>query len=132
MLAYEHMETTNKKVLIVEDEEDIREAIAEAIASAGYEVQTAENGEIGLKKAFEWKPDLILLDLVMPMVDGHETLRQLREDDWGKDAKVIVLTAMDRPFNVAMAHMSDVNDYIIKAHSTLDEVVKKVKITLNS
>lgn len=120
------METTRKKVLIVEDEEDIREAIAEAVSAKGYEVEMAENGEVGLQKAFASKPDLILLDLVMPILDGHEFLRQLRDDDWGEAAKVIVLTAMDRPFNVAMAHMSDVDDYIIKAHNTLDEVVEKV------
>lgn len=132
MLAYEHMATSDKKVLIIEDEQDIREAMAEAIKDAGYEVDTAVNGEIGLQKAFDTKPDLILLDLVMPIIDGHEVLRQLREDAWGKDAKVIVLTAMDRPFNVAMAHMSNVDDYIIKAHSTLEEVAKKVTLTLNS
>ncbi len=121
----------NKKILIVEDEEDIREAIAEAVAGAGYEVKTAENGRIGLDTALEWKPDLILLDLVMPFIDGHEVLRVLREDEWGETVKVIVLTAMDRPFNVALANVGNVEDYIIKGQKTLDEIVLKIQEVLS-
>ncbi len=127
VLAYGYM---NKKILIVEDEEDIREAISEAVTSAGYEVKTAENGQVGLDTAFEWKPDLILLDLVMPLIDGHEVLRVLREDEWGETVKVIVLTAMDRPFNVAMANMGNVEDYIIKGQKTLEEIVEKINQVL--
>ncbi len=117
----------DKRILIVEDEEDIREAIAEAVTGADYEVKTAENGRIGLDIALEWKPDLILLDLVMPFIDGHEVLRVLREDEWGQNVKVIVLTAMDRPFNIAMANFSNVEDYIIKGQKTLDEIL----VTIN-
>ena len=127
VLAYTYM---NKKILIVEDEEDIREAISEAVTSAGYEVKTAENGQVGLDIAFEWKPDLILLDLVMPRIDGHEVLRVLREDEWGETVKVIVLTAMDRPFNVAMANMGNAEDYIIKGQKTLEEIVEKINQVL--
>jgi len=128
VLAYTYM---NKKILIVEDEEDIREAISEAVTSAGYEVKTAENGQVGLDIAFEWKPDLILLDLVMPRIDGHEVLRVLREDEWGETVKVIVLTAMDRPFNVAMANMGNAEDYIIKGQKTLEEIVEKINQVLS-
>lgn len=128
VLAYAYM---NKKILIVEDEEDIREAISEAVTSAGYEVKTAENGQVGLDTAFEWKPDLILLDLVMPLIDGHEVLRVLREDEWGEKVKVIVLTAMDRPFNVAMANMGNAEDYIIKGQKTLGEIVEKINEVLS-
>lgn len=122
----------NKKILVVEDEEDIREAMAEAVASAGYEVKTAENGQLGLDIAMEWKPDLILLDLVMPLIDGHEVLRVLREDEWGETVKIIVLTAMDRPFNVAMAKVSNVEHYIIKGESTLDEILEKINQVLST
>ncbi len=121
----------NKKILIVEDEEDIREAIAEAVAGAGFEVKTAENGRVGLDIALEWKPDLIMLDLVMPFIDGHEVLRVLREDEWGETVKVIVLTAMDRPFNVALANVGNVEDYIIKGQKTLDEIVIKIQEVLS-
>ncbi|MEZ4104149.1 MAG: response regulator [Candidatus Paceibacterota bacterium] len=120
----------NKKILIIEDEPDIREAMAEAIAEAGFLVETAENGEIGLKKALEIKPDLILLDIIMPIMDGHETLTRLREDHWGQKAKVIILTAMDDVKNVASAHQGGIVDYIIKAHSSLEDIVKKVKLNI--
>jgi len=119
-----------KKVLVVEDEIDIREAMAEAISDAGFEVETAENGAVGLKKALELKPDLILLDLIMPIMDGHQTLKKLREDAWGRNVKVIVLTAMDDVTNVATAYEDSISDYIIKAHSSLDEIVKKVRMEL--
>jgi len=119
-----------KKVLIVEDEIDIREAMAEAISDAGFLVSTAENGLIGLEKALAEKPDLILLDLIMPIMDGHQALKKIREDIWGRNAKVIVLTAMDDVTNVATAYEDSISDYIIKAHSSLDEIVKKVRMEL--
>ena len=122
----------DKKVLIIEDEADIRDAVAEAIAEINYEVQTAENGEVGLATALEWKPDLILLDLVMPVMDGHETLRRLRQDSWGKDAQVIVFTAMDGAEDVAGAHEYNIEDYIVKAHATLEEIVNKVRLTIHT
>lgn len=116
-----------KHVLLIEDEPDIREAMAEAITQAGYKITTAENGQIGLQKALAEHPDLILLDIVMPLMDGHETLKKLRMDAWGKEANVIVLTSMDDVRNVALAHEGAITDYIIKAHSSLDEIVNKVK-----
>ena len=122
----------DKKVLIIEDETDIREAIAEVIAEVDYEVKTAENGKVGLGIALEWKPDLILLDLVMPIMDGHETLRRLRQDPWGKSVKVIVFTAMDGAEDVASAYENDIEDYIIKAHSTLDDIVDKVRLNIHA
>ncbi len=121
-----------KKVLVIEDETDVREAIAEGIAEINYEVKTAENGEIGLQIATEWQPDLILLDLVMPVMDGHETLRRLREDAWGRNAKVIVLTAMDGAEDVAKAHEGMIDDYIVKAHSTLEQIVNKVRLSIHT
>ena len=116
-----------KNILIIEDEVDIREAMAEAVQDAGFNVTTAANGAIGLSMALEQKPDLILLDIIMPVMDGHETLKKLREDEWGRNAKVIVLTAMDDVINIASAHEGSITDYIIKAHSSLDDIVKKVR-----
>jgi DNA-binding response OmpR family regulator len=120
----------DKKVLIVEDEIDIREAIAEAISEAGFLVSTAENGQIGLAKALQEKPDLILLDVIMPVMTGHEALQKLRADAWGKSAKVVMLTSMDDVKNIASAHESKITDYLIKAHSSLDDIVNKVRILI--
>lgn len=120
----------NKRILIVEDEPDIREAMAEAVEQAGFLVSIAENGQIGFEKATQEKPDLILLDIVMPVMDGHETLKKLRNDPWGKTAKVIMLTSMDDVQNIGSAHENKITDYIIKAHSSLEEIVKKIKLII--
>ncbi len=120
----------NKQILIVEDEPDIREAITEAMEEAGFSVSTAQNGEIGLHKAIAEHPDLILLDIVMPVMDGHTALQKLRQDPWGKNAKVVILTSMDDVQNIATAYTGNIAGYIIKAHNTLDEMVSKVRLHL--
>lgn len=119
-----------KHILIIEDEPDIREAMAEAIADAGFKVSTASNGSEGLQTAAAEHPDLILLDIVMPVMDGHETLKRLRQDPWGQSAKVVMLTSMDDVKNVASAHESSITDYLIKTQNSLDEIVKKVREAL--
>ncbi|MBP6881851.1 MAG: response regulator [Candidatus Pacebacteria bacterium] len=116
-----------KRILIVEDETDIREAMAEAVTQAGFIVSTAPNGAVGLQEALAEHPDLILLDIVMPVMDGHAFLDKLRNDPWGRNAKVIMLTSMDDVRNIANAHEGNIADYIIKAHSSLDEIVQKVR-----
>ncbi len=120
----------NECVLIIEDEVDVRDAMADAITQAGYEVITANDGDEGIKLAFERHPNLILLDLVMPVMDGHEFLSRLREDPWGKEAKVLVITSMDDINNVVSAHEGKIEDYIIKAHTSLDELVKHVRTAM--
>lgn len=117
----------DKKILIIEDEPDIREAIAEAMTDAGCQVLTAENGQVGLATALQEHPDLILLDVRMPVMDGQETLKRLRQDSWGRDVKVVMLTAMDDTHNIATAYEGDIIDYIIKGHNSLDEMVKKIR-----
>ncbi len=119
-----------KHVLIIEDEVDIREAIAEAMEQEKFTTSTAKNGVEGLEKALSKHPDIILLDIIMPLMDGHETLKKLRQDPWGKTAKVIMLTSMDDVKNIANAHDGSIADYIIKAHSSLDNIVSKVKMEI--
>lgn len=120
------------RILIVEDEADIREAMADIFTQEQFTVETAENGKTGLEKALATQPDMILLDLVMPVMDGHEMLKKLRQDPWGKHAKVIIMTAMDDVRNVASAHENTINDYIIKAHTSLEDLVKKVRVNIYS
>ena len=118
---------TDKKILIVEDEPDIREAMAEAVADAGFTVFTAPNGQVGFETALAEKPDVILLDIIMPVLDGHKTLKKLRQDPWGQHVKVIMLTSMDDVHNVGSAHEQKITDYLIKPHSSLAEIVNKVR-----
>ena len=114
-------------VLIVEDEPDIREAMADALTSAGFHTLSAKDGVEGLSVATQEHPDVILLDLVMPNMDGNEMLGKLRQDPWGRSAKVIILTAMDDVHNVASTHEHKISDYIIKTHNSLREIVNKVR-----
>lgn len=120
----------SKRILIVEDETDISDAIAASIRQGGFEALTAGNGQEGLTIALQEHPDLILLDLKMPVMDGHEMLKRLREDAWGKKVRVIVLTSMDDVNNVATAHEGNIYDYVIKAHMSLNEVMKQVRLAL--
>lgn len=124
--------TNMAKILIVEDEPDIREAIAEAIADAGFEVITAENGLVGFNKAIAEKPDLILLDVIMPIMTGHEALKKIRMDAWGRSAKIVMLTSMDDVQNISSAHESNIIDYLIKAHVSLEEIVSKVRVLIHT
>jgi DNA-binding response OmpR family regulator len=117
----------DKKILIIEDEPDIREAMAEAVADAGFTVFTAANGAEGFQTAITEKPDVILLDIIMPVLNGHETLKKLRQDPWGQHVKVIMLTSMDDVHNVGTAHEQNITDYLIKPHSSLAEIVNKVR-----
>jgi CheY-like chemotaxis protein len=82
------------KVLLIEDSKFLRMATQRALARAGYEVSTASDGEEGLRLAREKKPDLILLDLLLPKMPGPEVLKALKSDPVTRDAKVVVLTGM--------------------------------------
>lgn len=119
-----------KIILVVEDEVDMREAIASALEKQGYHVVTAENGQDGVEKALEFEPELILLDLLMPVVDGHAALKRIRDTEWGKDVKVIVLTAMDDVANLGTAYEAGILDYVTKSEVSLADLVQKVKDAL--
>lgn len=119
------------KILIVEDEVDIREAMVDALTNAGFQTISAKDGSEGLQTALAEHPDLILLDLIMPNMNGIEVLKRLRQDPWGRDAKVIILTAMDDIHNVATTHEYKISDYIIKTHNSLREITNKVREALH-
>lgn len=121
---------TSKKILIVEDEVDIREALADMFNNYDFTVSTAVNGQEGLEKALAEKPDIILLDLNMPVMNGHETLTRLRNDPWGKTVKVVVLSALDDVQNIVEAHDAKITKYIVKAHTSLAAIVSNVQEAL--
>lgn len=129
------MSETKKTILIVEDEAVLREAMKEKLTNSGFDTHTAEDGEEGLKIALEKHPDLILLDILLPKMDGMTMLKKLREEnDWGRNARVILLTNVDNPDMVAEGlkiGFDESYDYLVKTNWTLDEVVKKVKNKLH-
>ena len=123
------MDRPSKKytLLIIEDDLAILMALGDKFSHEGFNVITAKNGEEGLAMALAGQPDLILLDIIMPVMDGVTTLKKLRKDEWGKDVPVIILTNLGDDKQVSQSMEEGVYDYLIKTDWSLDDVVKKVK-----
>lgn len=121
------MEKAAKTILIIDDEKDLSDAIATALSYEGFTTFTAEDGEAGLALALEKKPDLIFLDIVMPKLDGLGVLKQLREDPWGKNVDVIVMTVLDDMEKIAEVVEKGGNEYLVKTNITLGAIVEKAK-----
>jgi DNA-binding response OmpR family regulator len=121
------MQKNAKKILIVEDDGLVLETLAKRFRDEGFFVVTATNGEDAQKRIAEDTPDLILLDLVIPLVDGMSVLRELRQSEKGKKVLVILLTNLSASEKVAEAISYDVYDYLIKSDWKLENLVQKVK-----
>ena len=115
-----------KTVLIVEDESALLDALVDKFTREGFVVLGAKNGQVGLSLALANHPDMILLDLIMPVMDGMTMLSNLRKDQWGKDAKVIILSNLSEVEKTASLP-EGVYDYLVKSDSDIDNVVKKVR-----
>lgn len=116
-----------QKIAIIEDEPSICEMYQMKLLSNGFDVRVAYDGEEGLKLAKSFKPELILLDIKMPVMSGDEMLEKLRQTDWGADIRVMILTNISRdeaPKNLQFLH---VDRYIVKAHHTPTQIVDIVK-----
>ena len=120
----------SKTILIVEDVSSLQTAIKEILEDSNFKVLTASNGDEGLQKAFAKKPDLILLDIVMPKMDGLSVLRLLRKDKWGKNVPVIILTNLSDKAKLAEAEKYNV-DYYIKSDWEIEEFVDIVNNKLD-
>lgn len=127
------MKPETKLLLIVEDEDSVVYALSEKFnLTEGVKVIFASNGKDGLKKALDEKPDLILLDIILPEMDGIEMLEKLREDDWGKTVEVIILSNLSDPDSEKKAKDLGVTKYIIKADCEIEDVVKKALESLKT
>jgi DNA-binding response OmpR family regulator len=124
------MATDTKKVLVVDDEQDLREAIKTALTYEGFTVETAEDGVEAFNKAHEFKPDLMLLDILMPKQNGIDTLRALRAEEWGRDIPVIIMTVLDDMEKLGDALESGAAEYLVKTDISLGTIVEKVKARL--
>lgn len=120
----------SKKILVVEDDKFLRELITKKISKDGFEVIGAVDGEDGIKKIKEEKPDLILLDLILPGIDGFEVLSQMKEDLEIKAIPVIILSNLGQKEDVEKGIKLGAKDYLIKAHFTPGEIIEKVKANL--
>lgn len=115
------------KIAIVEDDAAISGMYRIKFEAEGYTVETAENGKLGLALIEEMKPDIVLLDLMMPEMDGEEMLTKLRQESWGKDMKVIILTNMGESEAPASIKEMNVEAFILKANMTPRQVAELVK-----
>ena len=130
------MKKANKtKILIVEDDPTLLEGYGEAIASNGFLALKAKNGQEGLEIALREKPDLILLDILMPIMDGLTALQKLRqENEYGKNVPVILLTNLSANSEDIVENVAETKPayYIAKADLTFRQVVEKIKELLAS
>lgn len=115
------------KVAIVEDDQTISQMYRFKFEAEGYSVETAENGKLGLELAEAMKPDIILLDLMMPEMTGDEMLAELRKKTWGKNIKVIILTNMGEQEIPETVKTLGVSAVILKADMTPRQVADLVK-----
>ena len=118
------------KIAIVDDDQAISQMYRIKFETEGYEVETAENGKLGLKLAENMKPDIMLLDLMMPEMNGDEMLKKLRSTPWGKKIKVIILTNMGEQEAPEGLDTLDVRRFIVKAEMTPRQVAEMVKAEL--
>ncbi|MBI5400760.1 MAG: response regulator transcription factor [Candidatus Yonathbacteria bacterium] len=124
------MPPKNKKILVVEDEEPLRRVLKDILMYEGYDVLEAVNGIDGLDTAQSKHPDLILLDIVMPRMDGLMMLQKLRDSEWGKTALVMILTNLSDNDEVIKETEAEGIDYFVKTDIKINEVVAKINAKL--
>ena len=121
-----------KKILIVEDDKFLRELISQKLLKEGYDIVEAIDGEKGIKSIKEDKPDLVLLDLILPGVDGFEVLTQMKEDPAVSAIPVIILSNLGQKDDIERGLKIGAVDYLIKAHFTPGEIIAKIKGVLDA
>lgn len=125
------MSTAKVKVLIVEDEPMLAEMYSTKFTMEGFAVEKALDGAAGLEKAKLTKPDVILLDIIMPKLDGFSVLKSLKEDPALKDLPVILLTNLGQEEDIRKGKKLGANDYFVKANHSPQEIVEKVRTILS-
>lgn len=123
------MTEQSKKILVVEDEPDMRQALAESLTHDGFEVVEAANGGEGLEKAISRRPDLIILDILMPKVDGIEMLKRVRGyNEWGRKVPVIMLTNFSADERIMQGIIKDEPFYyFVKSDLKIPNVIEKAR-----
>ncbi|MCD6233007.1 response regulator [bacterium] len=115
------------KILIIEDDRFLRELMARKLEQVGYEVVESVDGEDGLKKVSQEKPDLVLLDLILPGIDGFEVLSKVKEKPELSAIPVIILSNLGQREDIEKGLKLGAVDFLVKAHFTPNEIVDKVK-----
>lgn len=116
-----------KKIVLVEDDKILSDTLYSGLQEAGFNVVKAFDGEEGLKLVQSEKPDLVLLDIMLPKLDGLTIAKSLKADQQTKEIPIMILTALEQPKQVSEALESGVYEYIVKSDFKLEEIVAKVK-----
>lgn len=116
-----------KKILVVDDEPVLADLLRTKLSQKGFNVVEAHDGEEGLNMALQEHPDFILLDVVMPKVDGLTMLKRLREDEWGYNVPVLILSNLNTTEAVKKSQSGGAFDYLVKIDYTLEELAEIVK-----
>lgn len=119
-----------KKILLVEDDEALAAVYKSRLDIEGFETKEVNNGEDALSAAMSFKPDLILLDAMMPKISGFDVLDILRNTPETKEMRVIMLTALSQPKDKERAESLGVNDYLVKSQVVIGDVIERVKFHL--
>lgn len=120
-----------KKILLVEDDEALAAVYRSRLELEGFETKEVNNGEEALSVAVEFKPDLILLDVMMPKISGFDVLDILRNTPETANVRIIMLTALSQPKDKERAETLGVDDYLVKSQVVIGDVVERVKYHLS-
>jgi len=116
-----------KKILIIEDDKFLRELIGQRLVKEGYEIFEAEDGQTGIKNVKEIRPDLVLLDLLLPGINGFEVLARIKQNPSLSQIPVIILSNLGQKNDIEKGLKMGARDYLIKAHFTPAQIVEKIK-----
>jgi len=116
-----------KKILLIEDDSFLADIYSLKLREAGFDVSVAVDGEEGLAKIKDEKPDLVLLDIVLPKIDGWQILKKIRSDEDLKTIKVILLSNINQRYDVEKGIKLGADKYLIKAFFTPEEVIEEIK-----
>lgn len=118
---------TKKKILLVEDDTALASVYRSRLELEGFEVREVNNGEDALSAAIEYKPDLILLDAMMPKISGFDVLDILRNTPDTTNIRVIMLTALSQPKDKERAEALGVDDYLVKSQVVIGDVIERIR-----
>jgi len=119
-----------KKILIIEDDKFLRELIGQKLMQEGFNIAEAVDGEKGIRAVKEEKPDLVLLDLVLPGIDGFEVLARMKGEVETAQVPVIILSNLGQKDDIEKGLKMGAVDYLIKAHFTPAEIIDKIRTVL--
>lgn len=120
----------SNKILVVEDDKFLRELISQKLAREGYTVIEAVDGEKGIESIKENVPDMVLLDLILPGIDGFEVLAKMKSDPNLANIPVIILSNLGQQDDIEKGMEMGANDYLIKAHFTPGEIIEKIQLII--